>query len=182
MDSAKTTFCIVVTGLPGSGKTTIGRKVAHELKIPLLDKDDYLETLYEERGVGDTAWRQALSRESDQLFQQASVAERAAALVSHWRPPNLATQSGTPVDWIPNSFKRVIELYCHCPAEEATKRFIIRKRHPGHLDHLKSPDLVLDWMRGYAEHLPLEIETLVTVNTAETVSLKEVLERLKQII
>ena len=61
-------YCIIITGLPGSGKSTIGRLIAKALNIPMFDKDDYLEKLFEERGINDLAWRQKLSRESDLQF------------------------------------------------------------------------------------------------------------------
>lgn len=173
-------FCIVVTGLPASGKTTVGKKVAQALAIPLIDKDDYLEALYEERGIGDTAWRQALSRESDQLFQQASVAKKAAVLVSHWRPPNLETQSGTPTDWLSQSFDQIVELFCECPAEEAARRFANRKRHAGHLDHLKSFDQLLDWMRVYEQQLPLCLGKMVRFDTLAKQSADDLIKQLKR--
>ncbi|MEM7799841.1 MAG: AAA family ATPase [Chloroflexota bacterium] len=65
--------CIVVTGLPASGKSTFGKRVAAELELPLLDKDDFLEQLYKEKGVGDRSWRQMLSRESDERFKHAAA-------------------------------------------------------------------------------------------------------------
>ena len=53
-------FCIAITGLPGSGKSTIGKQAASLLGVPLLDKDDYLEALFEERGSGDSQLRSQL--------------------------------------------------------------------------------------------------------------------------
>jgi hypothetical protein len=50
---------VVVSGLPGSGKTTLGRRLARALGLPLIDKDDILERLFETKGIGDTAWRRA---------------------------------------------------------------------------------------------------------------------------
>ena len=101
-------FCIIVTGLPASGKTTIGREVAKRLDIPFLDKDDYLEQLYDERGTGDRAWRTKLSLESNDLFQADAAPHQQAVLVSHWRPKTMAGPSGTPIDWLEESFGTVI--------------------------------------------------------------------------
>ena len=44
---------IVISGLPASGKTTLGMAVAKSLSIPYLDKDHFLERLYEKEGVGN---------------------------------------------------------------------------------------------------------------------------------
>jgi shikimate kinase len=38
---------VVVSGLPGSGKTTLGRRLAQALNLPLIDKDDILDRLFE---------------------------------------------------------------------------------------------------------------------------------------
>jgi predicted kinase len=69
MDETKGRRFVVVSGLPGSGKTTVGRHLAAALDLPLLDKDAILEGLFERKGIGDTAWRRALSRESDSILQ-----------------------------------------------------------------------------------------------------------------
>ena len=53
---------IVLSGLPASGKSTLGRAVAKALRLPMLDKDELLEALFESRGIGDADWRRRLSR------------------------------------------------------------------------------------------------------------------------
>lgn len=87
--------CIYVTGLPGAGKTTVGRYIAKLLAIPILDKDDYLEALFEARGVGDMAWRHKLSREADVIFQREARSINRTVLVSHWRPKGALADYGT---------------------------------------------------------------------------------------
>jgi shikimate kinase / 3-dehydroquinate synthase len=39
---------VVVTGLPGAGKTTVGRALAAALDVPFLDKDDFLDDLLDQ--------------------------------------------------------------------------------------------------------------------------------------
>ena len=62
---------VVISGLPGSGKTTLGRRLASLLNLPLIDKDDILDRLFESKGIGDAAWRRRLSRESDEILRRA---------------------------------------------------------------------------------------------------------------
>ena len=38
---------VVVSGLPASGKTTVGRALSHGLSLPLIDKDDILEAMFD---------------------------------------------------------------------------------------------------------------------------------------
>ena len=45
---------VVISGLPGSGKTTLARRLAPALALSLIDKDDILDRLFEAKGIGDT--------------------------------------------------------------------------------------------------------------------------------
>ena len=131
-------FCIVISGLPASGKTTLAKALSTALSIPLVDKDDYLELLFSQRGVGNSHWRQQLSREADGDFIGAAMSTEYAfkplILVSHWRPAGEDLDFGTPTQWLGQHFSKVIELYCECPVEIAAARFSRRVRHRGHLD------------------------------------------------
>ncbi|MGA7732343.1 MAG: AAA family ATPase, partial [Chloroflexia bacterium] len=51
---------IVITGLPGTGKTEMGRYLARELNLPLIYKDGIKETLFDSLGVGDWEWSRKL--------------------------------------------------------------------------------------------------------------------------
>lgn len=164
-------WCVVMSGLPASGKTTLGRQLAGALNLPCLDKDAFLEALFEIEGIGDRQWRSRLSRRSDRLFQLEAVNHRAAVLVSHWRAPGEfgeATKtggSGTPSGWLHDSFETVIEVSCVCPAEIAAQRFTSRRRHPGHCDEERVFEEVLSSFEAYQKKLPLGLGTLLTVST-----------------
>jgi shikimate kinase len=73
---------VVISGLPGSGKSTLARRLAPLLKLPIIDKDDILERLFEARGIGDKGWRRGLSRESDEIFQEEARKTQGVVLVS----------------------------------------------------------------------------------------------------
>ncbi len=158
-------LCIYVTGLPGAGKTTIGRYISDLLAIPILDKDEYLETLFEARGVGDENWRYSLSREADALFQMEAKSMNKVILVSHWRPKNVSVNYGTPSDWLTDTYSNIFEVYCDCPIREAANRFTNRVRHKGHVDELRTGTEVEEWLNEYALHLPIGIGKHITVNS-----------------
>ena len=44
---------IVVTGAPGSGKSTVAVPLARRLGVPLIAKDDIKEALWDHIGPGD---------------------------------------------------------------------------------------------------------------------------------
>lgn len=128
----------VVTGLPASGKTTVGSAVATQLQPPLIDKDAILETLFDANGIGDSAWRAKLSRSADLIMQRMARASSGSVLVSWWRHPSSATDSGTSTEWLRSVPGEIIEIHCRCSPEVAVDRFFARRRHPGHLDDQKS--------------------------------------------
>lgn len=66
--STKQPFLIVVTGLPGTGKTTLGRRMAEELRVPFLYKDGIKETLFDALGTGSIEWSQRLGAATYDLF------------------------------------------------------------------------------------------------------------------
>ncbi len=172
------TYCIIISGLPGCGKSTTGNLLADKLKLPILDKDDYLEALFEEKGVGDLKWRQSLSRESDHLFIRDAKMHSSVILVSHWRCKGCDSTSGTPVEWLEEQFDQIIEVYCLCPVKIAAERFMTRKRHPGHRDELKLPEETHNWLARYNETLPLNVGALEKIDTRSTINLDALIKRL----
>jgi AAA domain len=156
---------VVISGLPGSGKSTLARRLAPLVKLPVIDKDDILERLFEAKGVGDRAWRRALSRESDDRFQAEAFNAEGALLVSFWHLPGMATDSGTPTEWLPELSGRVLNVHCTCAPEIAADRVFQRRRHPGHLDS-SSKDEILISIRAIAHLSPLEIGPRIEVETS----------------
>jgi len=133
---------IVVSGLPASGKTAIGRLMADALDWPFLDKDDFLEAEFDNFPVVDVSLRQTLSRESDRMLAERAMALASGVLVSFWRPTDRLVSYGTATDWITDMQLPVVELHCRCDPEVARERFTQRKRHPGHNDASRHDSLV----------------------------------------
>lgn len=52
---------ILVNGLPATGKTTLARRLASDLRLPLLAKDAIKETLFDTLGWSDREWSRRLS-------------------------------------------------------------------------------------------------------------------------
>lgn len=91
---------VIVSGIPASGKTTLGKALAQKLSLPHLDKDEILEASFEREGTGDVAWRKKLSRASDETLERLAVDSSGAVVTSFWRTANTDVGSGTPVDWL----------------------------------------------------------------------------------
>ncbi len=156
-------LCVVVSGLPASGKTTAARALASGLGLSLFDKDDILESFFDQYGVGDAQWRQKLSRASDIEFQRHLLRSDSSVVVSHWRASGGQSTSGTPTEWLQQHFSSVVQVHCKCAPQLAAQRFMSRTRHLGHLDNLRSYTTTLDWMQSLAGQPQLQMANRVEV-------------------
>ena len=169
---------VVLSGLPGSGKTTLGRVLAGRLSFTYIDKDDILDSLLSKHASFDVSLRQRLSRESDGIFQESALAAGNSVLSSFWRPLGSTSTSGTSSDWLPMINVNLVEIYCACEVDIAVDRFLTRKRHPGHLDQLRDRHILKTQFESLKDHWPLRIGHLVEVNTSGEVDPAEILYRL----
>lgn len=157
---------VVMSGLPGSGKTTLGRGIAVALGVPLLDKDEILEPLLETLATADPDSRQRLSRASDAVLQSIAMNTPAAVLCSFWRRERLSTTSGTPTDWLRDlQDARLVEVYCACSVPLAVQRFQARRRHPGHHDGRHTTEDLIDQFTRLDAEGPLGIGVLIRADT-----------------
>lgn len=158
---------VVVTGLPGSGKTTLGRALAIELGLPFFDKDDILETLFDHLPVEQPADRQRLSRASDAVLETVALASGGAVLASFWRREELSSTSGTPTGWLRERERgSVLEVHCVCAPEVAARRFTERRRHPSHLDETRTGDALPAQLESLSALGPWDLGPLVQVDTS----------------
>lgn len=166
---------IVVSGLAASGKTTVGRLLSEHLRMPLIDKDVILEALFDSLGCDNHDQRYRLSRASDEVLYALAESSGAAVLVNWWNhdtaPARLRAISSS-----------LVEVFCDCPVEVAAARFAARRRHPGHLDQLRSPEEHAEGIRRMRETYrgPLRLsEPIVTVDTTRQIDPGSVVERVR---
>ena len=127
---------VVVTGPPGSGKTTLATALAAEMRIPLFAKDAIKEVLMTVLLVPDVETSKKMGRAAIEImYALASTASSGAVLESNFH----RTISRSELQELPGP---VVEVFCRCDREVALARYRERSasRHPGHFDVLRTDD------------------------------------------
>lgn len=165
--------------IEASGKTTVARVIASALSFSLIDKDDFLEHLYERNEVRTWKDRKMLSRQSDVRFQEAAEKLGSAVLVSHWKSVAESGDSGTSTDWLKGTYALLVEVYCSCPPDIALYRFLTRRRHPSHFDKQRDPTELAKRLRGLESGYPLGVGPILEVPTDTNVNSNEIVDSLR---
>jgi predicted kinase len=139
---------IIISGLPGVGKTTLARRLAQRLSLPMVSKDGIKELLFDTLGWKDRAWSQQLGRASIELlyqFVEEQVTARRSCIVESNFRPDLDSARFVALQER-HSFSPV---QVHCSTQGATlalrykQRAESGQRHPGHCDQgILEPSLV----------------------------------------
>ena len=72
-------------------------------------------------------------------------------------------------EWLRELPGSLVEVYCQCAPQFAVERFCQRERHPGHLDARRSKEDLLTQLTEAAQFGPLNIGTLVKVDTEKRI-------------
>jgi predicted kinase len=173
---------IIISGIPASGKTTIGLAIANELGLEMLDKDEILEALFVNKGVGDIEWRARLSREADEILRERALQSKGAVISSWWRHPASTIDSGTRIEWLSELRSELIEVHCVCAPETAAARFKARIRHSGHLDRLKLDADLVSSFKQQAALGPLGLGRVIVVNTEKPVEVTQFVRLIESLL
>jgi predicted kinase len=162
---------VIVTGLPGAGKTTLARRLATDLRLPCIHRDGIKETLFESLGWSDREWSRRLGAASyDLLFHFLDVALAAGrSLVVE---SNFSAAYHTP-RFLALKERHGFEPYqilCYANGETILERFRLRAsspdRHPGHVEGANMAEFEPILLQGRIE--PLAIGgALVEVDTSD---------------
>lgn len=122
---------LIISGVPGAGKSRLGRTLAAALDWPLLSKDTIKEALADSLGMGDETWSLRLSMAAMEVLHRVALASTSAVLDANFKRPS-------DLDWLAALPGRKVQLFCHAPPDVIGERLLTRAasghRHPIHRD------------------------------------------------
>lgn len=172
---------VLVSGPPGSGKTTLARPLAERLGFALLTKDDIKETVFTvlEGPPGDVAFSRKAGAVAMEILWALAPHCPAVVLEANFRTKSdderhkfaaLLAQPGT----------HAVEVYCRIPRVEASRRFAERARqerhHPAHILAAMPPER----MAEYEE--PFALTPVIEVDTTQPADLETLVSRLQTLL
>jgi len=150
---------IIVTGAPGTGKTTLSERVAERFRLPLINKDGIKETLLDSLGANDREESKRLGVPSYMLLyhflESLMQAGNSSIIESNFKPEYDSER----LHLIKKYSFTPLQVFCSADEEIILERYKERghsgTRHPGHFDDIAYSDLEKDLLKG--SYKPLDI-------------------------
>ncbi len=154
---------VLVNGLPGAGKTTVGTRLARTLNARFLSKDAIKEALASCLD-NDTDFPQLGGIAMDTVWALAQAIPGDVVIDSWWfKPRDLTFARAGLTNTMPS---RVVEVWCDVPAPVAKARYASRHRAAIYQDQQR---LAEDWDHWAELAEPLGLTPTVRVDTTRTV-------------
>ncbi|MGO9754158.1 MAG: AAA family ATPase [Solirubrobacteraceae bacterium] len=156
---------LVVSGAPGTGKSTVAAAVASELGFPLLRLDAVKERLADVLGCRDEAWSFLIGDAAAEVVFGLSASFPNAVVEGWWRGDRRRRAE--------TEFTGYVQIFCHCArslVEQRMRARLVAGRHKIHRDSLR-PDAVNEIGALVEAVRPLALShTVIIVDTNTPIS------------
>lgn len=156
----KNFLVVIITGLPGSGKTTLSKKLSKKLSLPVINKDAMKELLFDSLGWKDREWSKKLGMATFGLLYYIMEAQMMAGkpfIVESNFKHEFDSKKFLALKKKYNFFP--IQIICETKGEILYNRFKKRvesgNRHPGHRDEMVCEEIKDDLLKS--DYKPLQI-------------------------
>jgi predicted kinase len=165
---------VVVTGLPGAGKTTLARALSEAAGGRFLSLDAIKEALFESAGGRLEGVELRLAAEAE--LRDRLATECTPAVVDIWVRPHRDT--ARVAELLRSSASPLVEVLCRVPTEVALDRYRDRVRFG---PHRPADARMLQSIRDVAADLaPLGVGPCLEVDTSEPVDVGRLVRRLRR--
>jgi len=165
---------VLINGLPGSGKTTLGCGLAPALNAQLLSKDAVKEALAS--CIGDAEQVPALGGIAmDAVWALAQATPATAVIDSWWFKPRDLLFAKTGIQTA--GADRLAEIWCDVPPAVARSRYQSRRRAALHRDEQR---LAHDWDLWAEQAAPLGLAPILRVDTTRPVDCTDLAKQVER--
>jgi predicted kinase len=165
---------IVVSGAPGTGKSTVAAQLAAHFDVPLLSLDVIKERLADTLGLGDEDWSIRLGDAAAEILFTLAAQFPSVVVEGWWRRERRERAGREFAGWD--------EVFCHCDPAVAAARAqarVANGRHPIHRDVI-NPEILGAVAETVEAVTPLQLGgAIVAVDTDGSTPVAAIVQQLR---
>ena len=163
---------IVITGHPGSGKTSVAKAISTMYGIPFISKDTLKECIFDTLGSSDKQWSLKVSaaahRITDKIIENHLEIGGSIIIESNFKPEIDSTRF---TEIIERYNAECLQLLCVASPEVLYERWVGRieaaKRHEGHTEAISLDEIRENFKEDFSPlNLPGDVVELDTTDFA----------------